>query len=228
MAKTVVANTKVVYVPNAPLNIYDWNPKGKCYRFEKAYIEKSVSPEIRCDVLLESGGILLNVEFKVTHMVDVSKKFKLFNENLRTIEIDLSDILNDFDELKIRKIIETGVKTELLYSPKAKEIYAKWFLGEWRKVFLDRGGHPYIKNSRCAKNDEATYFIADFPYRKHCSSECHECYGFEECNYEYLLCRGIYGPLDFKSIEKIISVKRENDIVRYAEIVVNGKTLIFR
>lgn len=228
MAKNIVANTKIVYIPNAPHNIYDWNPAGKCYKFDSAYIEEKVSPDLRCDVLLEHGSIRLNVEIKVTHEVDTIKKIKVFNENLRTIEIDLSGIDTDYTEEKIRTIIESGKHTKLLYSPKAKAIYAKWLLGEWRKVFRDRTGHCYIKNSRCAKQGEATYFNAYDAYNTHCSCECHECYGIEECNYEYFLCRGQYGNCNFEEIDKIIAITRENDIVKYAELIVNGKTLIFK
>ena len=30
----------------------------------------------------------------------------------------------------------------------AKEIYAKWWLGEWKEVFHDRTGNPYVKKCR--------------------------------------------------------------------------------
>ena len=58
------------------------------------------------------------------------------------------------------------------------------------------------------------------------SAECHECYGASEFNEDkgYFLCRGLYGNLDYKIIEKIIEIKRKNDIVQYAELIVNGET----
>lgn len=227
MAKNIIADTKTVYVPNAPLNIYDLKPKGKCYKFDNAYIEKSVSPNIRCDVLLEISNIALNVEIKVTHEVDLPKRLKLYNENLRTIEIDLSEFVEDFNENQIRKIIESGSNTGLIYSPKAREIYAKWWLGEWKEVFHDRTGHPYVKKCRYSDGKKITYFVACDVYREdYTLSECHECYGGSEFNEDkgYILCRGLYGDLDYKSIEKIIEIKRKNDIVQYAELIVNGET----
>ena len=230
MAKNIIADTKTVYVPNAPLNIYDLKPKGKCYRFDNAYIEKAISPDIRCDVLLENGNISLNVEFKVTHEVDPLKKLRLYNENLRTIEIDLSDLIENFDATKIRKVIEMGINTELIYSPKAKEIYAKWWLGEWKEIFHDRTGNPYVKKCRYSDGKKITYFLACGVYRdNYTSAECHECYGGGEFNEDkgYFLCRGLYGNLDYNGIEKIIEIQRKNDIVQYAELIVNGESKIY-
>ena len=227
MAKNIIASTKTVYIPNAPVNAYDLFPKGKCYKFENAYIEKAFSPDIRCDILLESENVLLNVEINVTHKVDTTKKIKLYNENLRTIEIDLSDFADNFDEIEIQKIIESGKKTKLIYSPISREIYAKWLLGEWKEIFYDRTGHPYVKKCRFASPKQVTYFLSYDKYRSdHSAHECHECYGGSEfdSSRKHFLCRGLYGNLDYKSIEEIVEIKRENDIVKYAELIVNSQT----
>lgn len=233
MAKNIIAKTKTVYIPYAPKNIYDWSARGKCYKFENAYIEKAVSSEIRCDVLLQTGDVFLNVEIKVTHEVDVSKKLKLYNENLRTIEIDLSDIIDDFNELRIRKMIESGVHTELIYSPKAREIHAKWLLGEWKDIFRDRIGHQYVKKCRYSDGKKITYFASmGEAYRSdHTSAECFYCNrgNFIPKNEEatHMLCCGLFDDLDFKTIDKIVDVKRKNDIVQYAELVVNGERVTY-
>lgn len=229
MAKNIIADTKTVYVPNAPLNIYDLKPKGKCYKFDNAYIEKAISPNIRCDVLLESGNITLNVEIKVTHEVDPSKKLRLYNENLRTIEIDLSGLIENFDATRIRTVIETGINTELIYSPKAKEIYAKWWLGEWKEIFKDRVGQPYVKKCRYSDGKKITYFTSmGQAYREdHTDAECFYCNKgnfIPYDNYENgLLCCELYGDINFKLIDEIIEIKRKNDIVQYAALIVNGE-----
>ena len=230
MAKNIIAETKIVYIPDAPCNIYDLFPSGKCYQFDEAYMEKSISSDIRCDVLLESGSLLVNVEIKVTHEVDMSKRLKLYNENLRTIEIDLSKIVDDFNEFRVRKIVESGKKTRLIYSPKSREIYAKWWLGEWKEISRDKAGNCYVKKCRYAKPNQITYFISADAYRSdYSSSECHECYGGKEFDTyrERFLCRALYGNLNYSAIDKIIEIKRENDIVHYAELVIDGETLIF-
>lgn len=231
MAKNIIATTKIVYIPRAPRNIYDLSPLGKCYKFDNAYIEKAFSPEIRCDVLLQTEDVVLNVEIKVTHEVDVSKKLKLFNENLRTIEIDLSDMTDDFSEGEIRKIIESGTHTKLIFSPKSKEIYAKWLLGEWKEVFRDRGRNSYVRNCRYATGNKVTYIChGGSPYRSdYISNECHECWGSNEFDEDRgcILCRGLYGNLDYASINKIVNIKRKNNIVQYAELIVNGEKITY-
>ena len=224
MAKNIIAKTKIVYIPRAPRNIYDLSPLGKCYRFENSYIEKAVSQGIRCDVLLQTGDTILNVEIKVTHEVDASKKLKFFNENLRTIEIDLSGIVDNFNELTVRKIIESGTHTELIYSPKARETYAKWLLGEWKEVFRDRGRHSYIRTCRYAKSNQITYICHNGePYRNNYTSyECHECWSAREFDEDKgcVLCRELYGKLDYKTIDRIIDIKRKNNIVQYDQLVI--------
>ena len=42
LAKRIVFETKKVFVPNAPVNIYDFSPKGKCYVFEESFLEKDL------------------------------------------------------------------------------------------------------------------------------------------------------------------------------------------
>lgn len=233
MAKRIIAKTKSVYVPNAPRDIYDWVPKGKKYTFDNVYIEKAISSVVRCDVLLEIGDVILNVEIKVTHEVDVSKKFKLFNENLRTIEIDLSDIVDEFNEGKVRKIIEMGTHTELIYSPKAKEIYAKWLLGEWKEIFRDRVGQPYVKKCRYSDGKKITYFASrGQQYREdYTDAACFYCnrgnFIPKDEEATHMLCCGLFDDLDFKTIDKIVDVKRKNDIVQYAELVVNGERVTY-
>ena len=230
MAKNIIATTKTVYIPNAPINAYDLFPKGKCYKFEDAFVEKAFSPDIRCDILLTSGNTLLNVEINVTHKIDTSKRIKLYNENLRTIEIDLSDFVDDFNETEVQKIIESGEKTKLIYSPISRDIYAKWLLGEWKEISNDKTGNPYVKKCRFASQKQITYFINFNAYRNDCTArECHECYGGNEFdpNRNHFLCRGLYGNLNYKSIEKIIEIKRENDIVQYAELIVDGHPKIY-
>lgn len=230
MAKNIIAQTKTVYVPSSPQDIYDRWSLGRCYKFENAYIEKNISTDIRCDILLESEDSFLNVEIKVTHEVDISKKIKLYNENIKTIEIDLGVLLRhgeDFDESIVRSIIESGALTLLVFSPDSKEIYAKWWLGEWKKIFRDRWMIPYVKKCRYANPKEITYFSSKYGYRGDCShSECHNCYGsneFDSLKREFL-CVALYGDLDYTAIDKIVDIKRKNNIVEYAELIVNGKT----
>lgn len=225
MAKKLVAQTRAVYVPNAPKNIYDLSPSGNRYQFDKAFLEKELSEGVRADVLLVQGKIELNVEIKVTHEVDELKKLKLFNNNIRTIEIDLSEMVDDFTETTVKDALLSGEHTELIYSPKAREIYAKWLLGDWKEVHRDRGQNVYVKN--CPFSHKTAYFVAFNAYNDHGPDECHECYGAEEFRGQYFLCRGFYGNLDFGKIDKIEEIIRENNTIKYAEVIVNNEKKVF-
>ena len=106
MAKNIIANSRLVYVPNIPVKKYNSSSKGDIYIYNKSYIEKVITSDLRCDVLLENivstwycrepfrkyEPNILNVEIAVTHKADSEKISKLYNENLETIEIDLSDL----------------------------------------------------------------------------------------------------------------------------------------
>lgn len=233
MAKNIIYTTKCVYIPNEPKNIYDLNPKGKLYQFSKAYMEKDLSSGIRCDVLLEHGLGSLNVEIKVTHKVDEQKKFKLFNENIRTIEIDLSEFVNDFNDEKITHIIQSGYHTKLIYSPKAKDIYAKWWLSDIKEIFRDRVGNQYVKKCRYSDGKAITYFASmGQAYRSdHTSNECFYCSNGafipQNENATHLFCCDLYGNLNFADVEKIIEIEQKKGIVQYAAIIVKGKLMVF-
>jgi len=237
IAKNIIFNNKCVRVPNPPLNVYDpYPPKGCIYIFEKAYMEKVISPDLRCDVLLEKVVYtdlryvnlskkepdILNVEIRVTHKVDFDKRLRLYNENLKTIEIDLSDFVNDIDENKIKNIITSGEKTELIFSPNYREIYAKRLLGNFEKINYDRSGNQYLKKCRCANPDEKTYLLSSCNTYNTCSYSSKK----EICGKQFL-CIGFYGDLDYRNIDKIVQVKRKNNIVQHAELVVNGETKTF-
>ena len=225
LAKNIVAETKEVCVPITPKNIYETQTKKYLCKFEKAYIEQQLSPNIRSDILLETNGRKLNVEIKVTHAVYDSKKYHLFNEEVATIEIDLSGIIDNYSKAIIQEHIRRGYTTNLIFSPKAKNIYAKWWLGEWKEVHHDRGGHSYVKN--CCGIDDA-YFVAYDARRDHGYMECHECSGFEEYNGSAnFLCRGKLGKLNFEKIERIIDIQKEAGILKYAELIDDGKHFIY-
>ena len=219
MAKNIIAETKSVWVPYAPKCIYDQGNQGKVVHFDRASIEKQLSPQIRSDVLLELSDRRLNVEIKVTHEVYEAKQINLFNEGIATIEIDLSGHIEDYSEDIIRKYLSDGSHTKLIYSEKSKEIFAKWILGDWANVHDGRYG-KYIDN--CPLNGGKAYFFD--MYNRGGRDQCHECYGFEDYNDgPRFLCRSAYGNLDFSKVEKIIEVKKVEGRLQYAELIVGGE-----
>lgn len=134
LAKSIIAQTRKVFVPYIPKNERDFTNKGKVVSFQTAEIEKQLSDNIRGDVVLYSGETFLNVEIKVTHEVDEKKMIELFNLGIPTIEIDLSDVGLDFTPATIEQCICSGEHTQLINSPKCKGIYAQRILGAWKRI----------------------------------------------------------------------------------------------
>jgi hypothetical protein len=222
MAKNLVAQTKKLWVPFIPENVYDDSEKGKVICFENAEIEKQLTDTIRSDVLLYHGDRALNVEIKVTHDVDLSKQIRLFNLGISTIEIDFSDLKFSFSpELILQKLID-GSHTKLLFSPKRKDIFAKRILGEWKKIYKN----DYVED--CPMTSARAYFVDVLGEGG--PSECHECYGFQECDFSkgQLLCRGILGNFDFERIEQIIEMKKEEGHLRYIKLLLTDGSILER
>lgn len=217
MAKEIIYESKCLYVPYIPHSEYDFHNRGSVVMFNEAELEKQLCSDLRSDVLLKIGDKFLNVEIKVNHAVDEYKLIKLFNNGIPTIEIDLSEYMDSFTEKKISDVILKGNKTTLLYSPKAKGVYAKRILGEWKKILGKN--KPYVEN--CHYTKERAYFSNGGS-----SHECHECWGGKHfASSDMFLCRAMYGALDFNEIDKIVKVHREEGIVKYAKLLMNDLTI---
>ena len=222
MVKKLVAQTKKIWVPFTPQNIYDDSENGKVVCFETAEIEKQLSDAIRSDVLLHHGDRALNVEIKVTHEVDLSKQIELSNFGVSTVEIDFSDMRFSFSpELILQRLME-GSHTKLLFSPKCKDICAKKILGEWKKIY----SNSYVED--CPMTFKRAYFV-DY-LGKGGPAECHECYGWEECDRSKgkILCRGLLGNFDFKQIEQIIEIRKEEGHLRYIKLLLKDGNVLER
>ena len=123
MAKSIVAKTCKVFVPRIPKTEYDFSNHGSIEMFDKAVIEKQLSDSVRGDIVLYRNEKFLNVEIKVTHEVDVHKTIELFNLDIPTIEIDLSDIKFSFNPEMVERSILSRERVRLITSPKCKEIF---------------------------------------------------------------------------------------------------------
>jgi hypothetical protein len=221
LAKSIICQTRKVFVPYIPKTEYDFSQSGRVLTFEKAVPEKQLSDSVRGDAVLYSGGSLLNVEIKVTHEVDANKTIELFNLGIPTIEIDLSDIISNFTPELIEQRILSGVGTHLINSPKSKSVFAKRILGEWKKVY----NSDHVND--CPLSRKKAYFI-DF-HRKGGSCECHECNAFQFlARGDILLCLGCLDSVDFSRIEKILHLEKEENHVCYVKLLMNDGSTIER
>lgn len=230
MAKSIVAQTRKIFVPYTPKTEYDFSCNGKVLVFDRAVLEQQLSNSIRADVVLYSGDKLLNVEIKVTHKIDTNKAIELFNLGVPTIEIDLSDMKDSFTEESVKQRVLSGENTLLIFSPKCKEIYAKRILGEWKQTTNNSNG-THVKD--CPLSRKNAYFI-DYS-RKGGKNECHECdayRGYMETHSVFdeglLLCFGRVDGIKFEQIDKILCLEKEDTHLRHVELLMRDGSIIER
>lgn len=230
MAKSIIEKSSKVFVPYIPKTEYDFSRDGKVFEFDRAVLEQQLSNDIRADVVLYSGNNILNVEIKVTHKIDTNKAIELFNLGIPTIEIDLSDIKDRFTEELVGQRIFSGEKTQLIYSPKCKEIYAKRMLGEWKQTIYNSNG-THVKD--CPLSRKTAYFV-DYS-RKGGKHECHNCNAYRSYMEEHsvfdngmFLCLGCVDGIKFDQIEKILHLEKEEKHIRHVELLMANGSIIKR
>ena len=230
MAKNIISQTRKVFVPYIPKSEYDFSNRGNVMLFEEAVLEKPLSSSIRGDIILCNGNRFLNIEIKVTHEIDTNKAIKLFNLGVPTIEIDLSDIKDNFDERLVEQQILSGEKTQLIYSPKCKEIIAKRILGEWKQTIYNSNG-THVKD--CPLSRKNAYFV-DYS-RKGGKNQCHECDAYVNYMKEHshfdeglLLCFGCIDGINFGQIEKILFLEKEEKHISHIKLLMQDGSIIER
>ena len=226
MAKSIVAKTRKVFVPYVPKTEYDLEKRGKVVAFEKAELEKQLSSSVRGDILLYTGESCLNVEIKVTHKVDLAKTIELFNLGISAIEVDLSDLQSSFTPEIIEQRLVDSEYVRLISSPKCKEIFARWILGEWKDTHVTSYG-VYVND--CPLSRAKAYFIDHS--RRGGSCECHECAAFRRLSGQFdekLLCYGCLDNIDFSNVEKILHLEKEENHICVVRLLMNDGSVIER
>lgn len=227
IAKNIVAQSCKVYVPYVPQTEYDFSKRGQIMIFENAILEKQLSDTVRGDVVLYSRERCLNVEIKVTHQVDFKKVIELFNIGIPTIEVDFSDLKSSFTPEMIEQRLLSGENTRLIFSPKSKDIFAKWILGEWKIVHNTVYG-TYVND--CPRTRSKAYF-QDIRSRGG-SQQCHECHSFlsyyKSTGEEKYLCYGCLDGIDFSNIEKILHLEKEENHIHSVRLLMNDGSVVDR
>ena len=222
MAKEIIQQTRTIFVPYIPKTVYDFSHNGTLITFEKAVLEKQLSDNIRGDVVLYNENHFLNVEIKVTHEVEAKKNIELFNLGIPTVEIDFSDMKLDFTPESIEERLLNGVYTNLIHSPKNKEIFAKRILGEWKKVY-GWSSSRYVND--CPRSRKRAYFMDIL--NKGGSCECHECNaGYQWNGCETLLCFGCLDSIDFNQVDKILHLEKEENHISSVKLLMNDGSVI--
>lgn len=112
LAKDIIANQRTVYIPPEGK---DREGRVKC--FDSVALEVRDYDGIIPDIIARDGAETLNIEIRVNHAIDSEKQSKLKAANLRTIEIDLHDLLDDFSKETVEEALLCEGRATWMYSP---------------------------------------------------------------------------------------------------------------
>ncbi len=221
LAKQIIYKKKRLYVPSIPTVL---NSIGKITEYDEAIEEMNIDDKVRPDVLLKvrmdlwGAGLALNVEIKVSHAVDETKKYKLFELGMPTVEIDISDVGADYTEESIEKIILEGKKTKWIYHPRAKNYFTEDWLCDI-KVSKNYYGRFFVEY--CPLNELKTV-----SGRWWSEVKCHDC-GFSDafCYKKHIKCMGNLKGVDINGIQKIEKVERDRGRLKSIDLIVNGERI---
>ena len=209
LAKDLLCKTKTIFVPGI-----DHESEGSV----KTYL--SAEPECRDyssfipDVVLKNETEVLGIEILVTHAVDEDKGEKIRSAQLPTLEIDLFDQLDHYNEETVLAAILSGEKTKWIYHPiidaRDKERHIQSELSDHLEPVC-AGNRWYFK---CPRLKHLVSFW----------SQCHECPyfipGFDDsliqCKYR---TRNTY-TLAIKDIKAVQRTK--TGYLLSADLLVNG------
>lgn len=210
LGKRVISKKKV-YLPAKPFT----SEHGAVHLYDKAIEEKSVGT-FTPDVLLKRGVELLGVEIKVHHAVDDDKKYKIFEFGLPTIEIDLSDVGDDYTEESVEQIILSGQKTSWVYAPESKG----YFLRQWFGDSVRTRNMSYVEHCPLS-NGKKAYIVGLSEY------ECHDCgYGnIGGIHIDRVVCAGKLKGINYMAIEKIRSIVKVEGQLKSFDVVINGEEI---
>lgn len=135
LAKEILLEEKQIFLPEVAINFYEYGGSYKTAKIaeemplflDDVQLEKKEG-EIIPDVIAYRGDKKLYIEIYVTHKIDDNKKQKIINEDVSTIEIDLSEVDRYITKEMLRDIL-------LKQSEKKKWIYNS-AINKWYKKFV--------------------------------------------------------------------------------------------
>jgi len=132
--KKVLNESDSLVVPDKTIDPDGYDKKGRRYRRVKILLEGPVRlqiasaqmekrlDDIQPDVLVETDRGRIALEVLVTHAVDDTKKAKLKNHELPTLELTFSDRPDDLSFKAIRTYLEDLTRLNWAYYPGANEL----------------------------------------------------------------------------------------------------------
>ena len=167
MAKHILESRKKVFVPGE-----SDRDTGETKHYSTVELESHEYASFIPDVLMRNEDQVLCVEILVTHAVDEEKEQRITKAKLPTIEIDLSSLVEDFDEKSVTDILLSGRETKWIYNPILDEQKKKQRqINEICDYFpaASLGRHAEWYNCPLHKRRVSLMYGAD---------SCHECWYF--------------------------------------------------
>ena len=142
MAKQILEDSKKMLLPAVYVGFPHSNRKPSLLSPPREICIESVELEVHYrkfipDIVIKSGKRILFVEIFVKHAVDKDKLARIENENISTIEIDLSDLDKDISRDELSRVLAEDVqRKQWIYN--AKEF-------ECRRKFIDNSKNYVVK-----------------------------------------------------------------------------------
>lgn len=211
LGKKIISKGRV-FVPAKPFTSEN---QGAIHTYSEAIEEMHIGA-ITPDVLLKSESEALCVEIKVHHAVDDEKKYKIYELGLPMIEIDLSDVKDDYTEESIEQIILSGQKTKWVYTTESK----RYFMREWFGDLVRTRNKSYVEHCPLDNGNKA-YIVGLSNY------ECHDCgYGnIDGIHVDRVVCAGKLKDINYMAIEKICSIVKVEGQLKSFDVVINGEKI---
>ncbi len=125
-AKEVVKKAGYIRIPKLEYEVIATRRKEsheRIVRFDKIDAEKKYR-DIIPDILIEQNGRTLAIEIYVTHPLDEQKIKKIRENDLSTIEVDLSKVGQDIDFEALKKIVVDSVEhKKWIFNSKRRELH---------------------------------------------------------------------------------------------------------
>ena len=237
-AKDILSKVDKMVVPDLYLEIPESDKlpqlifKSKEIEVDKVELEKKEGSVVP-DIVVYSGKNKLFIEIFVTHKIDDEKLIRIKEENVSTIEIDLSKLDKDIDYETLKEIlIKSNKEKKWVYSVLA-ENYLEKFVNASKSLKLRGGNDEYFVNN-CPLKGVRLFnkggLVSLFDCRK-----CDYCLSFDISKMQ-LICVGeerVSTIEDFKltkeeRIKKSEEIRRKyiNESVRYGHCPNCGGHLI--
>lgn len=220
-AKDILASTKKMMVPSVVLSFPCSDKKvkirdGMSLSFDRVELERKQG-DIIPDIVVYCGDRKLFVEIFVTHKIDEIKLEKIKEQNISTIEIDLSKIDREITSKDLEQVLfHESENKKWVYNSLCEKWLQRFLSVSEKKYILQRGFALHVDNCPIQQRIYRGKPYANVMYDCIC---CEYCIGFiqnDTSEEEYILCTGkrrIAEIPDFSSNEtdRIQAAKEEKE-----------------